>query len=61
MNVQVRARVGKEVEKAVENRIVNMVVGQQRPAEVRFQTLITSSFPAVVKPELPCCTDGLDL
>lgn len=36
MNVQVRARVGKEVEKAVENRIVNMVVGQQRPAEVRF-------------------------
>ncbi len=51
----------KEVEKAVENRIVNMVVGQQRPAEVRFQTLITSSFPAVVKPELPCWTDGLDL
>jgi hypothetical protein len=47
MNVQVRARVGKEVEKAVENRIVNMVVGQQRPAEVRFQTLITSSFPVV--------------
>jgi hypothetical protein len=61
MNVQVRARVGKEVEKAVENRIVNMVVGQQRPAEVRFQTLISASFPAVVKPELPCWTDGLDL